>query len=122
MIKGVVGESLTPTVALEVKGDAGQSVTVDALIDTGFNGYLTLPLDVLQGLQAAPYDKVYAVLADGSEIIAARYIVRVIWDGTEKIIGADEAESLPLIGMELMLDYVVSVEAWNSGQVTITAR
>ena len=122
MIVGMVGASLIPTVILEIKGEAGQSVTVDVLVDTGFNGYLTLPLDVLQRLQAPSYDKVYAVLADGSEIVAARYLVRVVWDGTEMIIGADEAEGLPLIGMELMLDYTVSVEAWNGGQVTITRR
>lgn len=63
-----------------------------------------------------------AILADGSEIVTALYLVRVMWDGTEKIVIAEETAGEPLIGMELMLDYTVSVEAWNGGQVTITRR
>ena len=122
MITGKVKSSLQGTITLELKGDEGQSEVIEALVDTGYNGYLTLPLAILQRLNAPFYNSGFATLADGSRIPVNSYLVRVVWDGTEKIVTADEAEGIPLIGMELMLDYVVTVEAWNGGQVTVTGR
>ena len=47
-----------------------------------------------------------------------------VWGGTgiEKIVIAEEANGTPLVGMELMLDYVAVIEAWKGGQVTLTQR
>ena len=123
MMNGTVSASLLAMLTIQVKGEEGQTETVEAIVDTGYNGYITLPPFVLQSLSALPLpDKGIATLADGSEVETTAYLVRVVWDGTEKIVTADEAVGIPLIGMELMLDYVVTVEAWNGGQVILTAR
>ena len=43
MIEGFVNANLEAVVAIPLQGPAGQTQEVDAVIDTGFNGYLTLP-------------------------------------------------------------------------------
>ena len=43
MIEGVVNAAYEAVVTLPVQGPAGQSREVEAVIDTGFNRFLTLP-------------------------------------------------------------------------------
>ena len=42
MISGVVNGDLEATVRLLIRGPGGQEQEIDAVIDTGFNGFLTL--------------------------------------------------------------------------------
>ena len=43
MIEGFVNADYEPVVSLPLRGPAGQAREIEAVIDTGFNGYLTLP-------------------------------------------------------------------------------
>ena len=43
MIEGVVNARLEAVLSLSLLGPAGQAREVDVVVDTGFNGYLTLP-------------------------------------------------------------------------------
>ena len=43
MIQGVVNAAYEPIVRLALEGPSGQSREIDAVVDTGFNGFLTLP-------------------------------------------------------------------------------
>ena len=42
MIPGVVNNNLAATIHLQVRGPGGQEEDIEAVIDTGFNGFLTL--------------------------------------------------------------------------------
>jgi predicted aspartyl protease len=42
MIPGAVNGNLEATIRLQVRGPGGQEQEVEAVIDTGFNGFLTL--------------------------------------------------------------------------------
>ncbi len=44
MIEGFVNARLEAVVTVTLQGPAGQTQEVDAVIDTGFNGYLNLPM------------------------------------------------------------------------------
>ena len=81
MITGAVQPNLQAVITLRVTGESSKSAIVDAAVDTGFNGYFTLPPSVLQELSATPYDTGTATLADGREISTNLYLVRVGWDG-----------------------------------------
>ena len=43
MITGVVNADHEATIQLVIQGDHGQQETIEAVIDTGFTGSLTLP-------------------------------------------------------------------------------
>ena len=44
MIQGVVNATYEPIVTLTAQRPSGQGAEIEAVIDTGFTGYLTLPL------------------------------------------------------------------------------
>ncbi|MDE2736209.1 MAG: hypothetical protein OXI72_17565 [Gemmatimonadota bacterium] len=43
MITGIVSADYEAVIRLKVQGPIGQEREVDAVVDTGFNGFLTLP-------------------------------------------------------------------------------
>ena len=43
MIHGIVRARMTPTVPLTVRNAVGQELAIEALVDTGCSGSLTLP-------------------------------------------------------------------------------
>ena len=50
MISGRVTVNREAMIKLEVVGPARQSQGIDAVIDTGFNGYVTLPRNLIDSL------------------------------------------------------------------------
>ena len=49
MITGIVNADFEPIISLSLQGADGQIYTQDAIVDTGFNGWLSLPL--MEGYQ-----------------------------------------------------------------------
>jgi predicted aspartyl protease len=60
-----------------------------------------------------------ARLADGSEILFDVYEAVVTWDGMERNILVDEADTEPLIGMKLLRGYELKMQVVSGGKVTI---
>ncbi len=69
MITGVVTASWEAIIPLVLQSPAGDEYPLEAIIDTGFNGALTLPpaLIAAAGLPLTGID--YATLADGTEVL-----------------------------------------------------
>ena len=122
MIEGVVNASYEPVVTLAVQGPAGQANEIEAVIDTGYNGLLTLPPPVITelGLPHRGYGE--ASLADGSVIEFDVYGVTVLWDGLPRHIEVDEADSTPLVGMRLLDGHDLNIQVVDGGSVVIQAR
>ena len=53
MITGSVNANYEAIIHLSVRGPGGQEREVDAVIDTGFNGFLTLPPALVTALDLA---------------------------------------------------------------------
>jgi clan AA aspartic protease len=63
-----------------VRGPAEQKLRIEAVIDTGFGGWLTLPPSRIAQLRLPWRRRGEAVLADGRETFFDIYEATVVWD------------------------------------------
>lgn len=122
MIEGIVNAYYEPVIALSLQGPDGQIQEVEAVVDTGYNGILTLPPTVVSDLRLPYTSRGEASLADGSIAEFDIYGVTVLWDGQPRYIEADEANSIPLVGMMLLDRHNLSIDVENGGRVLIQAK
>ena len=119
MIGGTVNAALEAAVNLSVQGPGGQTREIEAVVDTGYNGFLTLP-PVLVGELGLPFVlRGEATLADGSSVNFDPHMVTVDWDGQARDVEADAAETTPLVGMRLLAGHSLYVEVEDGGRVII---
>ena len=121
MIEGLVNAAYEPVVPLTVRGPTGETREVDAVIDTGFNRFLTLPSTLVAEL-ALPFIGVSrVVLANGSEETLDMHDVTVLRDGQSRDVDTFVADVTPLVGMSLLDGYALHVHVRDGGRVTIEA-
>lgn len=121
MITGVVTDDRQAIVHLIVRGPAGQEQEIEAIIDTGFDGWLSLPSSIIVPLGLVWRQRGRALLADGGESVFDIYETTVVWDGEAHRIPVDEAETAPLVGMSLLEGYELTVQVQPGGNVTLRA-
>lgn len=118
MIAGSVSDSSEAIISLVVSGPGGQT-NIDAVIDTGFDGWLSLPPALISMLSLPRQGGARTVLGDGSRIVFDFYEATVIWDGVTRRVSVDEADTDPLVGMGLLYGYELTVEVVKGGAVAI---
>jgi clan AA aspartic protease len=119
MIYGVVNLRREAMLPLVVGNSNKQHQLVDAVIDTGFNGFLTLPADIIAALGLPWNGSDIVTLGDGSETFFDLYAATVIWDGVYRDVDVAESETEPLIGMSMLYGYRLQVDAIEGGVVKI---
>jgi clan AA aspartic protease len=119
MINGVVTVHREAVIPLVVRGPTGKEEHIDAVIDTGFNGSLTLPSRILSTLDLPWRRRAKAFLADGSESVFDIFEGYVVWDAMVRRIPVDAAETVPLVGMGLLEGFEFNVQVKPGGPVTI---
>ena len=122
MIEGVVNAHYEAVVRLPLLDSSGQTRDIDAVIDTGFNGFLTLPSALVAELGLTRLGQKSLVLANGSRDVFDTYGVTVLWDGQSRFVDADEADAVPLVGMALLDSHSLYVEVEDRGRVIIERR
>ena len=95
MIEGVVNAAYEPVVTLAVQGPSGQTAETEAVIDTGFTGFLTVTPAVVTELGLMLEGMSRATLADGREVTFDVSDVAVRWDDQPKYVLADAADTTP---------------------------
>lgn len=119
MIFGVVTDDHQAVIHVAVRGPAGKEVEIHAIIDKGFDGWLSLPSSVIKSLDLSWQERGRALLADGSESIFDIYEAIVLWDGQARRIPAHQADTTPLVGMSLFRGYELIIQNQPGGKVTI---
>ena len=119
MMQGIIDQSCEATLRLVVGNAGSQRRTIDAVVDTGFTGFLTLPLTAIASLNLRLYGREEGTLGDGSRCIFDVYSGFVIWDGAFRRIDINASETTPLIGMSLLYGYRVQLDTIEGGAVTI---
>lgn len=121
MMFGVVNNACEAIIKVAVGRVGSPKITVDAVIDTGFTSFLSLPLSVITELGLPWHYRDVGTLGDGSEVIFEIYKASVIWDGHNQIVDVAASDAEPLVGMSLMYGFKVQIEAVEGGCVTIEA-
>jgi len=122
MILGKVNADLEATIDLHIRGPGGQMEDVEAAIDTGFNGFLTLSPVLVGQLELSRMGRGRALLASGKEELFNIYEVDVYWDDRWLTVEAIEANTDALLGMALLYGCDLSIEAVVGGRVAIQRR
>jgi clan AA aspartic protease len=93
---------------------------VEFVVDTGFEGALTLPRQVIADLQLTFLTDLKAHLADGSQIQTDMYLARIEWVGAAKEIAVLELEGQPLLGTALLQGCDIAIHFEEGGVAEIT--
>ena len=118
-------EPLLPLGVLAVAGcggEDGRSLEIEAVIDTGFDGELTLPSGTMRQLGYPYAGSAGGTLADGSEVQFDYHEGRVLWHGIARPVAVIAAEGQPLIGMALLHGSRLKMDAVPGGEVLVEER
>ncbi len=119
MIRGTVFPNRQALIAVALLDTAGQFQSFEFILDTGFDGNLSLPRQTLQRLDARPAGRLPIELADGSRTTAPTWRVTALWDGERRMLTIMESEGEPLLGMNLLWGNHISLAAKAFGDLVI---
>ena len=100
-------------------GSDGQFQNIETLLDTGFNGELTLPSGVIRQLGLERDVPIDVTLATGIRRRVNSCKGQVLWHEKLRSIQVLVSEGNPLLGMELLEDSQLTVQVRPGGDVLI---
>ena len=121
MITGIVTSSTEATVRLHILDGNRQSQSIDAIIDTGFSGFMNLPTAVVAALGLPWVSQDKTQLIDGRIVHVEIYSATVIWNGKPRIIDIQALGGYALIGMRMLAGHDLAMQVTDGGPVSIDA-
>ncbi len=118
MIRGHVA-GLQARISIPFRLADSRDLEIEFVVDTGFEGALTLPAAAIEVLRLAFYQQWFANLADGSNVAVNVYRADIIWDGTLKHVAVLGMGARPLVGTAMLKGYDLFAEFWNRGIVLL---
>ncbi len=109
MILGTVNSEHEILFSVPILDSRGNEHQIEALLDTGFNGSLTLPPATILQLGLTYRSRTLAVMADRSVGRLNVYAATSIWDGMVKPITVEVLDASPLLGMALLVNFDLQV-------------
>ena len=119
MITGRLTAQREAMVRLVVFDIAQQPHDVDAVIDTGFNGFLTLPRAMVHTLQLPLAGNRRVTLGDGSTVVLNLYLATMLWDMQLREVLVLEVKGGPLRRMVMLYGNCVILHVVDNGDVLI---
>lgn len=119
MIRGKVTANREAVIALEVIGANQKKEKIEAVIDTDFDGHLTLPSDLSRSLELPLAGNRRETLGDGNVVVLDVCFAKALWHGQEREILVMQAGSIPLVGMSLLYGNRLMVDVLDDGDVAI---
>ncbi len=121
MMTGTVNADLEALLCLTIWDAGGQAHDVEAVLDTGFNGFLTLPPALIAALGLPWLCRQQGQLADGSFQAFDVHVAALDWDGQSRAVEVEAADTQPLIGMALLQASELRIQVVPSGSMTIAS-
>ena len=119
MISGYDNSDLEAIVPVALVDGNGYRWRQEVVIDTGFNGDLTLPAEFIRELGLPLYGEIPATLADGQTNDYNHYGAIVLWEGERRVIEVMESRNQSLLGTNLIQGSRLTVQMWEGGDVVI---
>ena len=95
-------------------------LAIDFVIDTGFEGYLTLPKFAVEKLELPFAHRIVANLADDTGSKVSVHNLSIIWDDQVREIYVLAMGKRPLLGTKLLEDHDLKIHFAENGGVDIT--
>ncbi len=119
MINGKVTANREAVIELDVIGSNQKREKIEAVIDTGFDGYLTLPSNLSSRLELQLAGNRRATLGDGNVVVLDACFAKTLWHGQEREVLVLQSGSVPLVGMSLLYGNRLILDVINDGDVAI---
>ena len=97
------------------------NLEIECVVDTGFEGFLTLPPSIIADLGLPYLININANLANNSSVETDVYLAKIVWNGVERNVAVLAIGRRPLIGTALLEDCHLSVDFCEGGTVLVDA-
>jgi clan AA aspartic protease len=120
MMTGNVNSKLQPTISLSLIAPDGTEFELDALIDTGFSGDITLPIETIRQMGLTFYVQDVHTIGNNQDAAFNVYTgAKVYWHQKDVDVLVMEVEGESYMGMELLEGSSLFVEAKPNGKVRV---
>ena len=120
MMRGYVNRYLEPVVAIEIEDRDGALQSFEAILDTGFNGDIGLPVQMIERLGLADRGRALSwTVATGEETAMPEFDGVVSWHGQSRRVIVLETGGEPLLGTSLLSGSRISIDMKTGGEVVI---
>jgi clan AA aspartic protease len=119
VLTGRINSQLEAIICLWIRGPEGQVLEIDALIDTGFSGFLSLPAETIASLGLLLHGEMRGTLADGTKSFYPVYTAVISWHGQPQATFVSAVESHPLLGMGVLHGCELAMQIVEGGEVAI---
>ena len=121
---GYINEYLEAIIKVTIFNSVGEAITIDAMVDTGYSGFLALPRNTINELGLSWTGTTEGILADDTEISINVFRGVIVLQDMRAHIDVEEAGRLPLIGMSLLYgqDFEMRVLSGNPVYVRLASQ
>lgn len=121
MIRGAV-VGLQAQVGITLRLPNSPDIELTFVVDTGFEGALTLPPAAIAALGLPYFGDLNANLADDSNTRVDVHIATIVWEGVERDVAVLAMGKRPLLGTALLSGNYLGINFNNGGDVHIEPR
>ena len=90
---------------------------IEFVVDTGFSGFLTLPVNIVEDLKLPYIHGMQAFLADHSTVDLDVHSARILWDGSAIEVRVLAMGQRPLLGTGLLYGHELLAQFTENGLV-----
>ena len=108
MITGTINKKLEIAVDMPVYGCDGRHIDAHFVVDTGFDGEISLPPDAIEYLRLPKYRRRRTFHADSSSAIVQTYVAHIKWDDEVREVIVNPTEGNCLIGVQLLKGFLLT--------------
>ena len=122
MIKGQVNPQLESIIPVTILNGDERQHSIQAILDTGFSGHLTLPSGLIDELDLIFIESRRYFLANNAPVNFDLFQAVLDWDNQVRTIHVLSSESNPLVGMKMVQGSHIFINAVDGGEVRILTQ